>query len=91
MMMHDVCAFHIVFYFDVVQCMLYLMLYFIFDGVYYIPEDNTSKVHCDVGAGFEPGLITPLHVQQLQGSSRDATDHRESANKGKDEEIISPQ
>ncbi|XP_078322539.1 uncharacterized protein LOC111104823 [Crassostrea virginica] len=46
-----------------------------------IPENNTSKVHCDVGAGFEPGLITPLHEHQLQGSSRDATGHRESANK----------
>ena len=48
MMMHDVFAFHIVFNFDVVQCMLYLMLYYIFDVVYvlYRPaEFLRTKLH----------------------------------------------
>ena len=56
-----------------------------------IPEDKATPANYAAGVGFMHGNSPPLHVQQLQGSSRDATDHRESANKGKDEEIISPQ
>ena len=65
-------------------------------------EGNDEGEGFDVSEGFDSGKNTPLHVQQLQGSSRDATDHRESddrdatdhresADKGKDEEIISSQ
>ncbi|XP_022294676.2 uncharacterized protein LOC111104825 [Crassostrea virginica] len=43
-----------------------------------IPEDNATQAHYAAGVGFMQGIIQPLHEHQLQGSSRDATDHRES-------------
>ena len=39
---------------------------------------------------YDPGMITQLHVHQLQGSSRDDTDPWESDDEGKDKEIKSP-
>ena len=66
---------------------LYLMLCVI--KACRIPEDKATPANYAAGVGFMQGNSPPLHVQQLQGSSRDATDHRESDEKGKDEEIIS--